>query len=60
MNIFFASPVLNDMLNGIIKRRRAPLQKVRTKDGKFIEIRRGGPEKDSYFKHNPDTKGDPC
>ena len=60
MNIFFASPILNDMLNGIIKRRRAPLQKVRTKDGKFIEIRRGGPEKDSYFKHNPDTKGDPC
>jgi hypothetical protein len=60
MNIFFASPVLNDMLNGIVRRKRAPLQRVRDKDGKFIEIGRGGPEKGAFWKHNPEQKGEPC
>ena len=60
MNIFFASPVLNDMLNGIVPRRRAPLQRIRDKDGEFIEIRREGPVKGSFWKHNPEIIGEPC
>ena len=30
------------------------------KDGELIEIRQGSPEKNSYHKHNPDAKGEPC
>ena len=60
LNIFYASPVLNDMLNKIIRRRRTPVVTVKNVEGESIPIRKSGPVKDSFWHNNPEAPGDPC
>jgi len=60
LNLNYSSPVLIDMLDGIIPKGRSAVQEVKMPDGTLAPIRRGNPEKDSYWKYAVDQTGEGC
>ena len=59
LNLFFASPMLNDKLNGVLPRGKSQTETVLDKDGNRIPIRRV-PKKDEYWNIQQDQVGEGC
>ena len=59
LNLFFASPVLNDKLNNVLPKGRGKVETVIDKDGRKIPIRRV-PKKDEYWNIQTDQTGEGC
>tara|TARA_Y100000310_G_scaffold344790_1_gene459538 strand:- start:3111 stop:12080 length:8970 start_codon:yes stop_codon:yes gene_type:complete len=60
LNLNFADPMLNDMLNDVIDKRRSPIEEIKLPDGTLVPIRKGKPEKDSYWQIATDQTGEGC
>tara|TARA_R110000824_G_scaffold58526_1_gene158106 strand:+ start:1078 stop:10002 length:8925 start_codon:yes stop_codon:yes gene_type:complete len=59
LNLFFASPILNDKLKQVIPRGKGKIQTVIGRDGQKIPIRRV-PKKDEYWNVQTDQTGEGC
>ena len=59
LNLFFASPMLNDKFNSILPKGRSQTETVIGKDGTKIPIRRV-PQKDEYWNIQKDQVGEGC
>jgi len=59
LNLFFASPILNDKLKNVIPKGRGKVETVIDKDGNKIPIRRA-PKKDEYWNIQTDQTGEGC
>ena len=59
LNLFFASPILNAKLDGIIPKSRGEVKTVIGRDGQKIPIRRS-PKKGEYWNIQTDQTGEGC
>ena len=59
LNLFFASPILNDKLKDVIPKGRGKVETVIGRDGQKIPIRRV-PKKDEYWNIQTDQTGEGC